>query len=392
MTMNEEFSRLLACLPAAPSYTYDWSSLYATPLAPLLRAMADIPQNPSWHGEGDVLQHTILVCQNLCSLPEFRVLSSRRQQILALAALLHDIGKISCTKFENGVPVSPGHSRAGAQKARSILWQEFGLCGTQKTIAFRESVCLLIARHMLPVHLIDRENAALLSMQLAANGELLPDFTLDMLFILSKADVLGRIAPDTHELLDALALGCDLVKETGCLEKPYSFPSAHTQHAYLSGRSVWPDQPLFDDRWGEVILLCGLPGTGKDTFIRTQYPDMPVISLDDIRREMGVDPTDNQGSVIQAARAQARVHLRAHQSFIWNATSLTETLRQNQTQLYENYGAAVRIIYLETPWLENLRRNQERKYAVPENVISHMLSKLAPPLRAEARHVQWTPW
>lgn len=64
---------------------------------------------------------------------------------------------------------------------------------------------------------------------------------------------------------------------------------------YLSGRNVVPEQPLYDDSWGEVILMSGLPGTGKDTWIMPNRLHMPVISLDDIRREIKIKPTDGQG-------------------------------------------------------------------------------------------------
>ena len=60
-----------------------------------------------------------------------------------------------------------------------------------------------------------------------------------------------------------------------------------------------------------------------------------------------------------------------------------------QDKLFESYGAAVRIVYLETSWQEQLRRNANREAAVPETAISHMLEKLSPPEAWEADHVIW---
>lgn len=119
---------------------------------------------------------------------------------------------------------------------------------------------------------------------------------------------------------------------------------------------------LYEDTWGEVILMCGLPGTGKDHWIRDNYPDLPVVSLDDLRLEMDVEPTEAQGRVVQAARERAKELLRAKHPFIWNATSLT-ALRAQQIELFERYHARVRLVYLETVWEENLRRNASRPYA-----------------------------
>ena len=44
----------------------------------------------------------------------------------------------------------------------------------------------------------------------------------------------------------------------------------------------------------DVTIMSGLPGSGKDTWLARNRPDLPVVSLDDIRGELGVEPTDNQ--------------------------------------------------------------------------------------------------
>lgn len=134
--------------------------------------------------------------------------------------------------------------------------------------------------------------------------------------------------------------------------------------------------------------MCGLPGTGKDSWIRANCPGLPVVSLDDLRLEMDVAATENQGQVVQAAREQAKALLRDKQPFVWNATSLT-SLRAQQIELFERYHARVRLIYLETAWEENLRRNASRPDAVPEDVIDRMLARLEPPERFEAQAVEW---
>ena len=73
--------------------------------------------------------------------------------------------------------------------------------------------------------------------------------------------------------------------------------------------------------------MSGLPGAGKDTWIARHAPDLPVISLDMIRRELKVTPADDQGAVAALAKSRARELLRRQQSFIWNATNITRALR-----------------------------------------------------------------
>ncbi len=386
--MSKPENLLNAC-PHAPDYVWNWSSLMHTPVGALLSRMKEVPQDPTWHGEGDVYQHTRLVCEALAADPAFRTLPIRSQQELSVAALLHDVGKIPNTKLEGDQWVAPNHSATGARMAREMLWKEFDLCGTPEKQSFRETVCRLIRNHMLPGHILDQDDLERRLLRMAVDKELCQDFSIAQLCVLAQADVRGRIAPDTEELLEKVDLCRQEADAVACLHEPAFFADAYSQRAYFQGRGVWREQSLYDDTWGEVILLSGLAGTGKDTWIREHAAHLPVVSLDALRKTMGVSPTDKQGGVAQAAKEQARKYLRAKQPFIWNATNLTEAMRSKLVGLFEDYNAAVRIVYLETGWEENLRRNANRADAVPEHVVEDMLGKLIPPQRWEAQYVEW---
>ncbi|MBQ1256169.1 MAG: poly(A) polymerase, partial [Clostridia bacterium] len=84
----------------------------------------------------------------------------------------------------------------------------------------------------------------------------------------------------------------------------------------------------------------------------------------------------------------AKEFLRRQQPFVWNATSLLPVLRTTPMSLFEDYGASVRILFLETGFAENIQRDRDRKYAVSEKVISDMLNKFVPPEAFEARKVE----
>ena len=135
--------------------------------------------------------------------------------------------------------------------------------------------------------------------------------------------------------------------------------------------------------------MCGLPGTGKDTWIRTHHPDLPMVSLDAIRLKYRISPTKDQGRVALIAREEAKELLRKRQPFVWNATNITSDMRRQLVNLFETYGARVRIVYLETDWQTLHERNLNREAQVPPDVISGMLSRLSPPLPSEARAVEW---
>ena len=104
---------------------------------------------------------------------------------------------------------------------------------------------------------------------------------------------------------------------------------------------------------------------------------------------MGISPTAPQGEVVKAGQNKCREYLRAHQPFVYNATNVTFKIRSGLVQLFEEYGASVRIVYLETEWNEQLRRNRSRKDAVPEHSIEKLLDKLSPPEGYEAAEVRY---
>ncbi len=66
----------------------------------IINNLSEIPQNPKYHGEGNVYIHTKKVCDELLKLKEWNELTARHKIILYLSSLFHDIGKASCTKYE----------------------------------------------------------------------------------------------------------------------------------------------------------------------------------------------------------------------------------------------------------------------------------------------------
>ena len=381
-------SKDIFSLVPEPENAIDWVAILQSPLGEPISRLSAIQQNPVWHGEGDVLTHTKLVCEALVCDAEWRALPRQERQILFLSALLHDVGKAECTRFEEGNWTSPHHSLKGASIARTLLWLDFGLCGTPEKQSLRESVCQLIRAHMAPIHVQDLPLPERKVIQLSEDGAQVGGFSNRLLAILARADALGRDCPDTKKLLDAIDFFEELARDQSCLDAPYPFTSTFERYLYLSGENRWPI-PQYDTTWGQIIMLSGLPGVGKDTYIRHNLPDLPVVSLDDIRDELSVSPAAAQAWVIVAAKERAKELLRKRQSFIWNATNLTPMIRKKQSALFHAYGASTRIVYLETDWPELLRRNTARTRAVPQDVMQHMLEQLAPPLPSEAQDIIW---
>jgi predicted kinase len=138
--------------------------------------------------------------------------------------------------------------------------------------------------------------------------------------------------------------------------------------------------------------MSGLPGSGKSTIAREVAGDRPLIALDEVREQIGVDPADDQGPVLAAAREQAKAHLRDRRSFVWDATNTSKDVRGGLIALFANYGATTRVVYVEAPsWAAMFARNRDRPPGrrVPEPVIARLAEKVEVPSPAEAHRVEY---
>ena len=343
---------------------YDW-----------LKALRGVPQNPEYHGEGDALVHTQLVVEALLASAAWRALPQLEQRILHWAALLHDVAKPQCTRRTAEGVSSPGHSRRGEILARRILW-ELGA-----PFAEREHVAQLVRAHQLPFWALERERPERLCIELSQV------LRCDLLAHLAEADVRGREARDRSQLLDHVELFRELCRDQGCYGGPFLFPSDHSRFVYFQGSGNDPHREVFDDTTFEVVLMSGLPAAGKDTWLRTNAAALPLVSLDALRSELGVDPANSQGEVVSAAKAAARNLLRERAPFAWNATNLSAKLRTPLVELFASYGARVRIVYCEAPREELRRRNRARPFPVPEEAIARMLTRWEVPTRLECHEL-----
>jgi len=89
---------------------------------PQLLPLADTPQNPRWHPEGDVWVHTIQVCKHAALVAQREGLTESQRLVLLFAGLCHDLGKPATTKRdEAGVLHSKGHAQEGLECTQAFL-------------------------------------------------------------------------------------------------------------------------------------------------------------------------------------------------------------------------------------------------------------------------------
>ncbi len=367
--MNSHFPLTAKGLP-------DWPRIIEQ--FPFMTALEACPQDPLWHGEGNVRIHTEMVCTALSELRKYQELPSEDRAILMVAAIFHDCAKPDVTQLIDGRWRAPNHSRKGMEKLRYHWWET----GTGPDIATRELILDLIRYHGLPVHFMERsspESAVIEHSQTGRN---------DLLALIAEADNLGRINadPDDHEqTIQGTRMFSELATEHRCLNGPWLFPNTHARFDHFRRRDHNIHYMAHDDREGRVTILSGLPGAGKDSWVADHAAERPVVSLDVLRAELEIDPTDNQGEVIQAAFERAKGHLRKKEPFIWNATNVTQQMRRKLYDLATDYRFAIDLVWIDADRPTVQARNRQRKSTqVPMNVIERLARKTEFPNLTEA--------
>ncbi len=355
----------------------DWESLRNQ--FDWVRDMENVPQDPVHHAEGNVAVHTRMVLEALEQLEGYRNLPAQQQEILWAAALLHDVEKRSTTVHEaNESITAKGHSKKGAMTARAILYTQ-----QPAPFAIREQIAQLVRFHGQPIWAIERKDPA----RTVIEPSLMVDTQL--LSLLARADALGRICDDQADLLYRIDLFEALCQEHDCWGKPKAFQTPNARFHYFHKEESPPDYIPFDEFGATVIMTCGLPGAGKDTYVHQHYKDWPVINLDQIRRENKIAPTDKSGNgtVVQLAKEQARVYLRKKQHFVWNATNITRQMRAQLVDLFITYKAYVKMVYVEVPYNKLHVQNKNREAAIPYRAVDKLVAKLEVPASWEAHEV-----
>ena len=153
-------------------------------LTPQLEALVGVPQDPLWHPEGDVWEHTLQAVDAAAGL---RIDEGEADLALMFGALCHDLGKAPTTAFQDGRWRSHEHEDRGVERARALLGQ-LGAPGR-----LTGQVAVLVRCHLRPGQLV-RHGAGARAYRRLARELQGAGVTLELLERVARADALGRQA------------------------------------------------------------------------------------------------------------------------------------------------------------------------------------------------------
>ena len=123
----------------------------------------------------------------------------------------------------------------------------------------------------------------------------------------------------------------------------------------------------------DVVILIGLPASGKSTFYRERFAATHDHVSKDLMRN-AARPDARQQQLVAASLAQGR-------SVVVDNTNATRAARARIIGLAHQHGATVSAFYFETAAADALRRNRARhgRDRVPDVAIFTVRKRLEPP-------------
>ncbi len=346
-------------------YGYEIVRRFKTLYPELVREMKASDHNginfdSSWHMEGDVWTHTMMVIsqiytefENRADIPSFKR--------LFIAALLHDIGKPLARAVKDNDHVNfYGHDGISTFLAHNKIYE----LDNTLTSADKIYILQLINYHQVLFGITDKSShkaiAKLADKFMGRYG------LLDDVITLRHADYMGNISiADNNISYSKIQELRDIV-------------------------NVWhSDEVIVGVPF--INILVGLPCSGKDTYLQHEWHNPKVISRDDILMSYAngmsyseAFATVDQKLVDSEFRATFERYIKEGESFFVNRTNLTHKGRMKFINRAKQAGFKIKVTVLMSSLDEIDKRNQNRVgKIIPNHVFTNMMKSFDMPFADE---------
>ena len=133
-----------------------------------------------------------------------------------------------------------------------------------------------------------------------------------------------------------------------------------------------------------VFVLCGIPGSGKSTWCKENYPKLPVVSRDIIRKELNFTKSvDEKALLSNSLEKQVTVkeyymigkYSMKKKCFIVDDLNSHRKYRKELLKTLKDYGAYIVGVNISTSLENSIAR---RKGQIAEDVIIRLYSRHQP--------------
>lgn len=146
---------------------------------------------------------------------------------------------------------------------------------------------------------------------------------------------------------------------------------------------------MFEDQiTSDLILLVGIPASGKSTFREVNFPELKVISPDSFVGYTKENPWTPKSVMIAWKKSDELLmeYINNGESkIIFDATFVNPKRRKKYIKIAKENNIKISAIYINTPFEIATERNKKRDQyrMVPENTMQEMYKRLIPPSMEE---------
>jgi len=141
--------------------------------------------------------------------------------------------------------------------------------------------------------------------------------------------------------------------------------------------------------------MCGLPGSGKSTYLFYRAPATLLLAADDLSTIIlcpdefrlaltGKDfHEEAEDSVSSHVKIAARVLLKRGHHVIIDEVNLTIAKRKEWVTIAKDTGVYIHCLWQNVPFEVSIERNKNRSRIVPDAVMTQMMADFVPPTISE---------
>ena len=334
-----------------------------------LDQLKNTQQNPRYHAEGNVYQHTLMVLDQYERHIDSFDLTEEEKEILYWTALLHDIGKPKVTQWSNGRWTAAGHERAGVPLARTLL-----LSRPELTQEQRRRILSLIRWHHIPLRW------GLQKLPINAYKYVATHTDLRLLGIFSLFDVRGRICENQDAVLRLIDHFNDVIvpiveeelgdfdhmqfcfKQANLVQKNLIWKALQArdfkQVAKTLDQSVKPLSSFSHPQ--TCYITIGSPFSGKTAYIQKNFSGHPYF---DMSRFEPIVPEhfekENYLTGIPELKSFLQSYIPQGRSVVVDGRNLCDSRRQSVTEYARVLGANIQYLFFDRSLEEVMDNNRQ---------------------------------
>ena len=326
----------------------------------------DAPIFSSWHLEGSIWTHTMMVVSAMQSTAKHH----KNIKELLVAALLHDVGKVYTREVneEKQKVTFYGHPGFSTFLARDML----NKIDPELTEKQQQYILYLVNHHQVLFNLTDSMTDKAFQKLVDKFDNEEGSFLLSDLMLLRDADSIGRIAT-----------------ADGALDKgKYNQLEGTLTDNFLNYSQEGPTKK---DDSPKAVIMVGLPGAGKSSYITEHLANYTLVSRDAQIEHLAGDMdyntafnTVDQKEVDNLYEQAFSVAIQKKQDLVVDKTNLTHNSRMKSINRLRDNGYSIKINVLMPTLLEVGRRNKQRTgKVIPPDVMRRMMTTFEMPFPTE---------